>query len=252
MPPMSRKPIAFIDADILLHRAVAMTDSEFDGEAIGDWKAARAVFDDLLRMWLEHAGKTSDYYLVVSTGRNFRHGLYPDYKANRKDIIPHPAFAALKDDVLGLQATITEEGIEADDLIGIRVTEDPKHRIAVSADKDFNTLPIRFMVPPSHGRVKPEWHTLTEDEANVNWLRQAIQGDTVDNYKGIPRAGEVMARKIIPGPAPVETLWGQALSAFRLKGFTEDYALTMVRLARILRAGEYNFETKEVRLWTPN
>ena len=32
---------------------------------------------------------------------------------------------------------------------------------------------------------------------------------------------------------------------------TPDYALTMARLARILREGEYDFAKGEVKLWTP-
>lgn len=246
------KPIAFLDADILLHRAVSFVDTDFDGEEVSDWKQALYFFNSMLEHWLKEVKNYSDYYLVVSVGDNFRKGLYPEYKANRKDIKPHPAFRDLKNEILGLQATIFEEGIEADDLIGIRVTEDPKHRLAVSADKDFATIPCCLMIPSSHGRTRPDWHTFSEDEANLNWLRQALMGDTIDNYKGIPRCGPVMAQKILPSAAPVDELWQRTLQAFKQKGLTEDYALTMARLARILRHGEYNFETKEVQLWTPN
>ncbi|MDO5647355.1 hypothetical protein [Paracoccus sp. (in: a-proteobacteria)] len=243
-------PVAFIDADILLHRAVSFCDADFDGEPSGDPQQALWHFNKMLDRWLKDVGKTSDYYLVVSPSKNFRHGLYDQYKANRKDIKPHPAFAELKDLVKQYEMTIWEDGIEADDLIGIRVTEDP-NTVAVSADKDFATVPCRLFIPASHGRTKGDWHQFTEGEANVNWLRQAMTGDTVDNYKGVPRVGKVKAEKCLPVPEPVRVMWPKVVSMFKAAGLDESNAILMARLARILRAGEYDFDTKEVKLWEP-
>lgn len=245
-----KPPVAFIDADILLHRAVAFTDDEFDGEPMNDWKQALSNFEGILNNWMEGVGKVSDYYLVVSLDSNFRKDLYPDYKANRRDIVPHPAFARLKEEVKTLQATIWEEGIEADDLIGLKVTSVP-NSIAVSADKDFTTLPCKLFIPASHGKKKGEWFEFTEDEANMNWLRQAMTGDTIDNYKGIPGIGPKKAEKIIPRPAPLDVMWGNVRRAFIENNMTEADAILMARLARILRAGDYDFEKKEVKLWNP-
>lgn len=242
---------AFIDADILLHRAVSFVDEEFDGEPMADWKQALQFFDHLHKKWAKEIGKFDDYYLVISDGANFRKGLYPDYKANRKNIVPHLAFKRLKEEVMERQDVIWETGIEADDLIGIRCSEDPQHTVAVSADKDFATVPCSLVIPTSHGRKKPIRQRFSEEEANMNWLRQAITGDVVDNYKGLPRYGPVKAEQIVPGPGSVEQLWPAVEAEFLKKGFTSDYAITMARLARILRAGEYNFETKEVKLWEP-
>ena len=243
-------PVAFIDADILIHRALAFTEDEFDGERMNDWRSAVANFDALLDRWLRDLGEFSDYYLVVSPEENFRKKLYPDYKANRKDIVPHPAYRDLKEAVKGYQAAITEEGIEADDLIGLMVTSTP-NSIAVSADKDFATIPCKLFIPLSHGKEHGSWHEFSEDEANVNWMRQTLTGDTIDNYKGVPGIGPVKAAKIVPGPAPVETLWSQVEAAFKANGMTSEDALTMARLARILRHGDYDFEKKEVKLWIP-
>jgi 5'-3' exonuclease len=248
---MPKKPVAYIDADIILHRAVSFVDREFDGEPMADWKTALHYFDWILDSWLEQAGPLEDYFLVLSVGPNFRKDLYPDYKANRKDIEPHPAFKDLKNEVMEMQGSVWEEGIEADDLIGIRCSEDPKGTLAISADKDFATVPCNLMIPRSHGRDHADWHHFTEAEADMNWLIQAMTGDTIDNYKGIPGVGPKKAEKIIPKPAPLEVMWGQVRQAFIDKGMTEQDALTMVRLARILRDGDYDFDTKKVNLWEP-
>lgn len=244
----NKHPVAYLDADILLHRACAFTEHEYGGEEISLPIQATYFFNSLLESWLEQVGKISDYFLIVSNGKNFRHVLFDQYKANRKDIKPHPAFAGMKAEVMSYQMTQWEDGIEADDLIGIRVTENP-NTIAVSADKDFATVPCTLFIPASHGKPG-SWHTFTEDQANHNWLLQAMTGDVTDNYAGIPKVGPVKALAVIPALAPVDQLWIQVEAAFVAKGQTKEYALLMARLARILRHGEYNFETKEVRLWS--
>ncbi len=243
-------PVAYLDADILLHRAVSFCEAEFDGEIMTDPKQAIWHFDKMLKSWLVQVGNISDYHLVISNGKNFRHDLYADYKGNRKNIIPHPAFAGLKEAVKEYQATVWEDGIEADDLIGIRTTEFP-NSIAVSADKDFATIPCRLYIPASHGKAG-SWHTFTEEEANRNWLIQTMTGDVIDNYKGIPGVGPVKANSVIPAPAPVPYMWANVVNAFKSKGQTPEDALLMARLARILRHGEYDFDKKEVKLWTPH
>lgn len=225
-------------------------DSDFDGEEFCDAKQALGFFNMLLDKWLKELGEFSDYYLVISNGPNFRKDLFADYKANRKDIKPHPSFAALKEAVKELNGCVWEDGIEADDLIGIRCSES-KDTIAVSADKDFATVPCRLMIPTSHGRKTPDFHTFTEDQANHNWMVQAMTGDVIDNYKGIPGIGPKKAALLLPRLEPVEDLWHRVASAFVMAGKTEEDALQMVRLARILRDGDYDFDTKKVKLWTP-
>lgn len=276
-----RKPkgklTAFIDADILLHRAVSFCDDEFDGEPCGDWRQAVHYFDKLLEKWLREAGKLQDYHLIISVGPNFRKDLYPAYKENRKDIIPHPAFEGLKNEVMERMDVSWELGIEADDLIGIRVTEN-KDTLAISADKDFATIPCNLMVPASHDRKKQDWYTFSEEDADRNWMIQTMTGDVIDNYPGIPGVGPVAASEAVDNPrrkfkaspeyfqrgprkgqqkpekwtvgAPCD-VWTSMVTLAQSKGVSEDELILMAQLARILRAGDYDFETKEVKLWTP-
>jgi DNA polymerase-1 len=243
---------AWLDADILLYRAASFCEDEFDGEPCADLNQGIVLFDDFLQRWLKDLPEVTDYKLVFTVGRNFRKELYPEYKANRKDFKVWPGLWDLKQELLEYLASEYEDGIEADDIIGIRVTEDPENRIAVSADKDFATLPIRLYVPPSHGKAKGEWYSPSPAEADLYWFRQAMIGDTVDNYKGIHGIGDVKAARILPKEAPVGELWGATKAAFAKAGMTTDDALIMVRLARILRHGDYNWDTKEIKLWDPS
>ena len=242
--------VALIDADIVMYRAASFCEDEFDGSPVSDWRQGVRVFDDFMTRWMTGV-KLSDYRLVFTKGRNYRKEFWPDYKANRKDLKTWPGMWEMKAQLLDLLASEYEDGIEADDVLGIRHTEDPSGTIIVSADKDFQTIPGKLYVPASHGKTAGTWYETSEAEANLNWFRQALTGDTVDNYFGIKGTGPVKAAAILPAPASNRVLWEATREAFKAKGYTEDYALTMVRLARILRAGDYDWNTKEIKLWTP-
>lgn len=244
------KPHAFIDGDILLYRAASFCEGDFDGEPIADVGQAVSAYKLLLDKWLKEIGPVSDYTLVLTVGHNYRKDLDPTYKAQRKEIVPHPTLRPLKAEVMEWTEVVWEEGIEADDYIGIKVTEDRENRVAVSADKDFATLPCRLYIPNSHGKTHG-WHSFTEDEANLNWLRQVITGDVTDNYKGLPRHGPKKAEAILPSPQPVERMWAAVAQAYAAANQPPDYLLTQARLARILRYGEYDWETKKPLLWMP-
>ena len=146
------------------------------------------------------------HHIVIifdAKGKNFRHELYPDYKAHRA-VMPdeliqqiEPLYAIIK--AMGLPV-IMQEGIEADDIIGTLATtftSSGKSVIISTGDKDFaqlvnthitlidtmkhTTLDIqsveqKFGVPP---------HLI------VDFL--ALQGDSSDNIPGVPKVGKKTA-----------------------------------------------------------
>ena len=250
---MTDLSIAYIDADILVYRAVAYVDDEFDGSPVALPRNGLAVFKELLERWLseirQHV-KLKDYFLCITVGKNFRHFIYKDYKANRKATGQHPALNGLKLLVRDLEATICEQHIEADDLIALRCTEG-QGRFAVSADKDFLTVPCVTYYPKSHGKTEGTWVRTSLADADRQMFLQSMTGDTIDNYKGIEKCGPVKAAKFLEAAVSESDLWRKTLAAFQRNGYTEDYALVMVRLARILRHGEYDFQTQKITLWKP-
>ena len=44
-------------------------------------------------------------------------------------------------------------------------------------------------------------------------------------------------------------MWQAVINTYKSKGYTEDGALLNARMARILRAEDYDFKNKEVKLW---
>ena len=84
------------------------------------------------------------------------------------------------------------------------------------------------------------------EQADRTHLTQALTGDITDGYSGCPGIGPKTAIKVLK-----EGDWIEVVAAYEKVGLTEEDALIQARVARILRHGEYNKKTKEVKLWTP-
>ena len=82
-----------------------------------------------LNFLLQLIESTNPDYLVIasdSKAKTFRHEMYPEYKANRKEM-PEELAAQIPHlyrlfDLLGLK-TLKQDGLEADDLIGSMTTK---------------------------------------------------------------------------------------------------------------------------------
>tara|TARA_E500000331_G_scaffold123988_1_gene121656 strand:+ start:741 stop:1556 length:816 start_codon:yes stop_codon:yes gene_type:complete len=249
-----------IDADSLLFSAAKMAETEVEWD-IDNWtlncdhKQAKEHFyakvTDLI-----HLSKCSAYTLAFTDTKCFRYSVYPEYKQKRKRQRKPAGYSALKrwalegdelpNDCPG--RSLMYRNIEADDLIGILATEPKKakKRVIYSIDKDLLTVPgTHLKIEEKDNFVHPLFLTLLPEEAYYNFLTQTLTGDSVDNYKGLPNVGPVSARKILD-KSPT---WRCVLSNYTQKGFSEEYALQMARLAKILHWGMYDEETNEVKLW---
>ena len=165
-----------------------------------------------------------------------------EMKDKRKPII----LKAIREWLMEEYGAIIRPRLEADDAIGIALTsgEHGDDCIAVSIDKDFDTIPGKHF----NWNRKEGIREVTEKEADHNFFTQALTGDSTDNYPGCPGVGPKKAEKILDG---VEDYWQAILKAYEKAGLGEDVALTQARLARILRDGEYNNKTNKIRLWRP-
>ena len=135
-------------------------------------------------------------------------------------------------------------GLEGDDVLGIMATmKSTEERIIVSIDKDMKTVPGRY------ARDDFEVIEVSEDQADTWHLFQALTGDIVDGYKGCPGVGPKKAEAILDGS---KHPWEAVVTTFVKAGLTEDDALVQARVARILRASDYNFKAKQPILWRPN
>ena len=172
-----------------------------------DGRGTQAIFGmiNMLRSLLKECQPTHIAVLMDAKGKNFRHEMYREYKANRP---PMPDDLREQLDTIrkiipamGLPL-ISVSGVEADDVIGTlckRATASGFHTLIVSNDKDLtqlvddhvemldtmrnirldaNGVLAKFGVPP---------------ERIVEYL--ALIGDSSDNIPGIPLVGPKTAVK---------------------------------------------------------
>ncbi|MBK2147185.1 DNA polymerase I, partial [Francisella tularensis] len=197
------KKIVLVDGSSYLFRAYHalphLTNSQ--GEPTG---AIIGVINMLKKLSIMY---DTEYVAVVfdAKGKNFRHQLYPQYKAHRKDI----------DDELRVQiqplhqiiekmgfAVIIEDGVEADDVIGTLAQKLQKqdYQIIISTgDKDMAQLVTDNIV------LYDSMKNVTTDVAGVLEKYQisphqmidylALMGDSSDNIPGIPKVGPKTAVK---------------------------------------------------------
>lgn len=163
--------------------------------------------------------KTPRYVSVVfdSKGPNFRHQIFPEYKANRPPlpeslVVQIPIIKELVA-ALGLHS-LEMEGYEADDLIGslARAFErEGYHVVLVSGDKDLKQLlsPNITMWDPMKDQ-QIDYETIKR-ELNLEPAQlvdvMALSGDSIDNIPGVPGIGEKTALKLIQEFGSLEKLF---------------------------------------------
>ena len=80
---------------------------------------------------------------------------------------------------------------------------------------------------------------------------QTLSGDKTDNIEGLVGVGPVTANKLLGDAETLEEMWAKVHAAYVKKKKTYADAVLTARLTRILRDGEFDHVTGEVKLWEP-
>lgn len=241
--------ILIIDADITTYQSTASAENEIEWDSDTwtidtDLNAAKRHFEWLLNEYQRLTG-ISEYKLCFSHQNNFRKALYPQYKGNRKGRKP-VGYTAVKKWAMEAYPSFCKDGLEGDDCMGILATKYPGKTILVSMDKDLKTIPGKFF------RLSPtgdhEMLDISDKDAEYNFLTQALTGDASDGYPGLPGVGPKKAEELLKKRGAV---WQTVEDAYAAAGMTKDDAILQGRLARILRAENWDFEKEEIKPWTP-
>ena len=233
-----------IDADIIAFKACASAETPVNwGD--GHWtlhcfedEVAIRIDDQINRLVTQ--APVQDCILALSDKNNYRKKIADYYKANRTNTRKPMLLPWARQFMIDNYNTIIYRNLEADDVLGILGTAN-KDTIIWSEDKDLQTIPAKHWID---GKVVE----ISQEEADYMFYYQTLIGDSTDNYKGCPSVGDKTARKILDE----DSSWDAVLNAFKIKNLSETVALENARLARILRDGEYDTTTGEVKLWTPN
>lgn len=284
---MSNRLGLAIDADYLCFQASAAATRAVEWEdgyitQYGDLNEAKNIFKNSVAA-LQNRRKNWLYAKAImcfTDDVNWRKSVLETYKSNRsgKPIV----YKALKAWIMETYFCYERPGLEGDDIMGILSTKpslvDCDHVIICSPDKDFNTIPGEFLWMDIKGKDH-ELKTVTEEEADRWHMLQTLAGDTTDGYGGCPGMGMDTASAFLDEPYVVyqeervlksgprkgevemqwkkrpleagESLWDAIVALFNKAGLDEAYALQQARVARILRASDYDFKNKAPILWEP-
>ena len=242
-----------IDGDIILYKVSWACQSEVDyGDLITYTTSTQELYDTFdadINNLLKASG-CDNYVIAISSSNNFRKKLFKEYKANRKGTRKPLGYKKLQQYCLDTHPCIpVMDGLEADDILGMMMTRPDHIRVTsmtASIDKDMLTIPGRH-----YNIDKGTIEDVDLRLADHNFYTQVLVGDTCDNYKGCPSIGPAKAQKLLQGCESHEDYWWAITDAFKKAGLNEADALIQARMARILRAEDYNFIKEEVKLWLP-
>ena len=236
---------ALVDADFYLYKCAAASThtikwDEYNRIGMTNLAQAQDKFRVLME-WIEEQVPGHVPVLCLGGRSNFRYGLYPKYKSNRRDRLKPWGYSEFIEWAMDTYLHIQMENVETDDVLGINYLEGD---VIISGDKDLKTIPgVHFQ-----GEMVFE---VSEDEADFNFYKQALTGDSTDGYPGCKGVGAVGATKLLADCKTAEERWETVLQAYRKAGHDEFFAVTQARLARILRPGEYDHSNEEPKLWIP-
>lgn len=242
-----------IDGDIYVYQAAVCHEyvTQWDPwlwTRHADFQPAAAQLDELIDTVVEEL-EADDCIIALSDDTNFRRELYPDVYKFKRQATPKPViYQPLRSYLHETRTVFQRARLEGDDVLGILATH-PKlvagRKIIVSIDKDFNTIPCEWY-RPGDGLLRTSLR-----QADHYHMRQTLMGDTVDGYKGCPGVGSITAEKMLGTMGTYEEMWPVVLGAFEKKKLGVEVAMMNARLARILRAEDYDISTKEIKLWDP-
>lgn len=191
--------------------------------------AIKGVISMLKRIPQDYPG-SNVIVIFDAKGKNFRHDLFPEYKANRPPMPDdlrcqiEPIHQIIK--AMGFPLLIVPD-VEADDVIGVLAKEATQNRqdvIVSTGDKDMAQLVTEHVTLVN---------TMTDSKMDIAGVQEkfgvrpdqiidylALIGDTVDNIPGVPKCGPKTAVKWL---SLYESLEGVIEHAHEIKGKVGEY-----------------------------
>lgn len=202
---MSNKKLVLIDGYGIFFRAFFAQKSLTRSDGLptnGIYGFTRMILNLIMDMSTTHLA------IIFDTGKkNFRHEMYPAYKANRPAVPVEmiPQFPYIREVASALNIkSIEMEGFEADDIIATLAREAEKNNfeiVIVSTDKDLMQLidenismfDIANKKNINSDAVKEKWGVYPNQL--LDFL--SLLGDSSDNVPGVPGIGEKTAVQLI-------------------------------------------------------
>lgn len=225
--------VALIDGDAITWKCSAVCENA-SNPGLANYQA-----DQYIARILEDVN-ADNWIIYLSGENNFRYGIFPEYKANRRDK-PRPKYLeSVREYLVTDHGARITDGYEADDALGIATTEWANDNYVIcSGDKDLQQL------KGEHYHLdRRELTRVTEFGGLRNFYEQLLVGDPTDNIRGCPGIGKVKAPKLLDGCHDESCLAECTWEAFSKAGATELEFIRDGRLLWILRSAN-------ARNWRP-
>jgi len=232
---------AILDADIIAYKAACYLDIEGVDEL-------ECRLDQDIKNWTPKGVNEITLALSCSRRKNYRRAEWATYKKNRDSQSSPDSLGFCREYLIEAYTTLVEPRIEADDILGVYVSRGDY--IGVTIDKDLKCIPGYHWNPNKDKDIR----FISEEEADKAFYLQWMSGDSTDGIPGLWRIGPKTAIKFLD-EWDIDTWEEKILELYEEDKYQPKSGkvdpLAMARCIRILRNGEYNFETKEITLWCP-
>lgn len=254
---MPEKTVLLIDGDVLAYTMAASKEIavELEPDYWHWWvniEEVKAAINGEIATYLDELGADSYVLALTDSDGNFRKTILPTYKGKRANVKKPVALMEIREWMQREHETFLRPGLEGDDVMGILATwpkfiQERGKPIIVSIDKDMKTIPGTYVRDLETGPV-----VITEEEADYWHMYQTLTGDQTDGYGGCPGIGPKRAEAALAAAEEEGVpLWDTVVNLYRKAKMGEDEALVQARVARILRASDYNFKERKPILWSP-
>ena len=240
-----------IDADWLIYNSCCACEqdtrwTEHEHTLHSDERDIMNLIDSRIDVFKTIAGEKHDIVMCFTSYPTFRHEIFPEYKIHRIGKRKPLALRSVINNCKKIYDCVSYPNLEGDDVLGLLATNGQyKNPIIVSVDKDMRTIPCKLI-------AAEEVEHITEKKANRHWFEMSIAGDSTDGIVGVKGTGMVTATKLLADtPDTIDALWSKVAETYTKKGYTLADAILNARLTRILREGDYDYNTGTVKLWNP-
>lgn len=162
-----------------------------------------------------------EFYLTGKGNWRYEAATIQPYKGNRDALAKPYWYKEIREHLINKYGAVVVDGMEADDMLGIRQTEEPEHTTCiVSFDKDL------MMIPGYHYNfLKGTKHDVGERDGYRSFYRQCITGDRTDHIPGVEGCGPKTASRIIDEFSKERAMYDAARNYWHLSypdGYTSE------------------------------
>ena len=225
-----------IDGDSYIYKASCACSKLFNIEGDiyyegYDLNRAREYMKDIVTLICDKCS-VSDYVIVLAHNgtKNFRYTINPNYKSNRKNIKRPIMLDLVRDMVVKEFTTASLPYLEADDVVRIMYESGEGNSIA-SIDKDLKTFPCKI-----YDSYHDTFTYVMPQQAEANFKRQLLIGDTCDGYSGIKGVGKATADKLLIKGISIDEIAQMYIE----NGMSLDDFKMTYNCAKIIGSDDYN------------